>query len=89
MAIKKRAAVDKTAAIEAFGDGAEPRYEAPIIPAATSRGGVPKTMLIRYPDTELPEALANLARLEERSQHATALRALRRGIAELEKEARA
>lgn len=41
---------------------------------------VAKTFLIRYPDESLPLLLAEVAQLEERSQHAVALRALRRGL---------
>lgn len=89
MAIKIRhSAADKAAAIEAFGAGAEPQENLPAPRTRAASGAVAKSMLIRYPDAELPESLAALAELEERSQHATALRALRRGIAELTKEAR-
>lgn len=41
---------------------------------------VAKTFLIRYPDERLPLLLAEVAQLEDRSQHAVALRALRRGL---------
>jgi len=41
---------------------------------------VAKTFLIRWPDAELPLLLAEVAELDERSQHALALRALRRGL---------
>lgn len=42
--------------------------------------GMAKNLLIRYPDPQIPTMLAELARLEERSQHAAAVRALRRGL---------
>jgi hypothetical protein len=47
---------------------------------------IAKTLLIRYPDLELPTMLGEVARLEERSQHATAVRALRRGLEVLKRE---
>jgi hypothetical protein len=59
-------------------------------PAATPAdewpADVAKTLLIRYPDLELPALLSDVARAEERSQHATALRALRRGLEVLKDE---
>lgn len=59
-------------------------------PAATPPAEWPediaKTLLIRYPDLELPALLAEVARFEERSQHATAVRALRRGLEVLKNE---
>ena len=58
--------------------------------AATSAADWPadiaKTLLIRYPDLELPALLAEVAQFEERSQHATAVRALRRGLEVLKNE---
>lgn len=50
------------------------------MPAAEWPADVAKTLLIRCPDFELPALLSDVARAEERSQHATALRALRRGL---------
>jgi hypothetical protein len=41
---------------------------------------VPKSMLIRWPDAALAIELAQVAALEDRSQHKTALRALQRGL---------
>lgn len=55
-------------------------------PAAEWPADVAKTLLIRYPDLELPALLGDVARAEERSQHATALRALRRGLEILKDE---
>lgn len=99
MAIKQRKPNTTKAskeAIEAFGDAAEQRpsqAEAPAQPQKKSPpetwpADTPKTLLIRYPDPELPTHLAELAKLEERSQHSAAVRALRRGIEELRKEAK-
>lgn len=48
--------------------------------------GVPKTLLVRYPDPTVPQMLAELARLDERSQHAIAVRALKRGLDALKNE---
>lgn len=48
--------------------------------------GVPKTLLVRYPDPTIPQMLAELARLDERSQHAIAVRALKRGLDALKNE---
>ena len=96
MAIKKRPPVDpqREAEIDAFGDAAEqPAVAAPATTrVATSRSTstpktvavapdkTAKTLLIRYPDDELPLLLAEVAGNIDRSQHATALRALRRGL---------
>ena len=103
MPIKMRTTADpttKAAAIEAFGAAAEDStVDEPVRTAPTTPKREPvadmawpvdvaKTFLIRYPDPELPILLAELARLEERSQHATALRARRRGIDALRAEAR-
>lgn len=46
-----------------------------------------KTTLIRYPDPSLPKQLLEVSDLLERSQHDTAVRAMRRGLAELAKDA--
>ena len=48
----------------------------------------PKNALIRYPNDELPRLLAEVAALEERTHHATTLRALRRGLEILREEHR-
>lgn len=48
-----------------------------------------KTLLIRWPDATLPAELAEVAGLEDRSQHKTALRALQRGLEVLRAEHRA
>ena len=58
----------------------------PATPATEWPADVAKTLLIRYPDLELPALLTDVARAEERSQHATALRALRRGLEILKDE---
>ncbi|MEV8241993.1 hypothetical protein AB0O90_17240 [Microbacterium testaceum] len=50
--------------------------------------GVSKTLLIRYPDAELAIELADVAALEDRSQHKTAVRALQRGLEILRAEHR-
>lgn len=67
-----------------------PAPKKPTAPAATPAADWPadvaKTLLIRYPDLELPALLSDVARAEERSQHATALRALRRGLEILKEE---
>ena len=84
------------AKIEAFGAAAESAAASPLPPpaeAAAARaagtatrkpveraGEVAKTFLVRWPDDELPLLLAEVSALEERSQHAVVLRALRRGL---------
>lgn len=50
--------------------------------------GVSKTLLIRYPDAQLAIELAEVAALEDRSQHKTAVRALQRGLEILRAEHR-
>ncbi len=95
MAIKRRTDPATEAAIEAFGAGAEapiapeaptakPARAAAARPAAKKPSAraedVAKTFLIRYPDESLPLLLAEVAQLEDRSQHAVAIRALRRGL---------
>lgn len=72
--------------------GDAPTPAAPVartVPAAT-RGqwpvGLARTLTIRYPDPVIPQLLAELAELDDRSQHNTALRALRRGLDELKRE---
>lgn len=100
MAIKRRtpSAQPDPAAIEAFGAAAEAPTEpvaAPVAaPAETAPATpepkpstAPRTLLIRYPDADLPRELAAVAAIEDRSQHATAVRALRRGLAILRAEA--
>lgn len=42
--------------------------------------GVPRSHLVRWPDPELAQLLADVSALEDRSQQKTALRALRRGL---------
>ena len=49
--------------------------------------GVARTLTLRYPDPSIPQLLAALAEADERSQHNTAVRALRRGLEELQREA--
>lgn len=96
MAIKKRTTTDLAteAKIEAFGAAADTAPSTsktgettPKTNAATGAvrprlrtEDVAKTFLIRFPDATLPLLLAEVAQLDERSQHAVALRALRRGL---------
>lgn len=42
--------------------------------------GIGRTLLVRWPDPTLAKELAEVAALEDRSQHKTALRALQRGL---------
>lgn len=91
MGIKKRAQPDQ-ARIEAFGAAADdpatptPAAAPTAVPAKTTAVAapwpvdVPKSMLIRWPDAALAIELAQVAALEDRSQHKTALRALQRGL---------
>jgi hypothetical protein len=94
MAIKRRTDRATEAAIEAFGAGAE-TPATPAAPAKPARAAtappavkkvaprsedLAKTFLIRYPDESLPLLLAEVAVLEDRTLHGTALRALRRGL---------
>ncbi len=46
-----------------------------------------KTLTLRYPDPTIPQLLAELAVFDDRSQHNTAIRALRRGLDELKRDA--
>lgn len=85
MGIKRRPTAD-LAAIEAFGDAAE----SPAVTPAQVRRDEPsgegwpddlaRTLLIRYRDPELPALLAEVARLDGRSQQMTAQRILRQGL---------
>lgn len=91
------------AKIEAFGAAAESPAAAPApapartAPAKTRRtaarksaersGDIAKTFLIRWPDDELPLLLAEVSVLDDRSQHAVALRALRRGLEAMKTDA--
>jgi hypothetical protein len=91
------------AKIEAFGAAAEnpaPAQARAAAPARTARtagaaarktaertGDVAKTFLVRWPDDELPLLLAEVSALEDRSQHAVALRALRRGLEAMKADA--
>ena len=68
---------------------AKPRKSPAPTPATEWPDDLAKTLLIRYPDMELPMLLAEVAQLVDRSQHATALRALRRGLEVLKDESRA
>jgi hypothetical protein len=54
---------------------------------AERTGDVAKTFLVRWPDDELPLLLAEVSALEDRSQHAVALRALRRGLEAMKADA--
>jgi hypothetical protein len=91
------------AKIEAFGAAAESPAPTPAAaparttPARTPRtaarkpaersGEIAKTFLVRWPDDELPLLLAEVSALEDRSQHAVALRALRRGLEAMKADA--
>ncbi len=55
-------------------------------PAPGEQRAWPKNALIRYPNEDLPKLLAEVAALEERTHHATTLRALRRGLEVLREE---
>ncbi|WP_440711733.1 hypothetical protein [Herbiconiux sp. YIM B11900] len=70
---------------------ARPSRAAAARPAAKKPSGraedVAKTFLIRYPDESLPLLLAEMAQIEDRSQHAVALRALRRGLEAMKADA--
>jgi hypothetical protein len=55
-------------------------------PASGEQRAWPKNALIRYPNEDLPKLLAEVAALEERTHHATTLRALRRGLEVLRDE---
>jgi hypothetical protein len=55
-------------------------------PVAGEQRAWPKNALIRYPNEDLPKLLAEVAALEERTHHATTLRALRRGLEVLRDE---
>ncbi|MFZ4843970.1 hypothetical protein [Mycetocola saprophilus] len=53
----------------------------------TAASDLPKTFLIRWgDDVDLALELAEIAKLEDRSQHKTALRALRRGLEVMREE---
>lgn len=96
MGIKRRTDPATEAKIEAFGAGAEaPVPSMQPVPTKSVRAAatrpathealpwpedLAKTFLIRYPEASLPLLLAEVAQLEDRSQHAVALRALRRGL---------
>ena len=93
MAIKKREPVDQ-ARIEAFGAAADTPPEAPssVLPPAktpatvppSAAGGwpadLPRTFLLRWPDPEMRRELEELAAIEDRTLHKTAVRAMRLGI---------
>ena len=78
-----QAATPSSAKKTAAAARSQPRQAA----TATSAEDVAKTLLIRYPDAQLPLLLAAVAKNEERSQHATALRALRRGLEAMSNDA--
>ena len=96
MAIRKREPVDH-ARIEAFGAAADTPPAAPAAdvrpvkaPASAtppSDGGwpadLPRTFLLRWPDPELRRDLEEVANLEDRTLHKTAVRAMRLGIVAL------
>lgn len=95
MAIRKRPGGRKVdeAAIEAFAsaadgdssgqDHSQAQMQSPRrgrVPSSGWPDNVARSLLVRYPDPELPALLAEVAALEERSNNATAVRALRRGL---------
>ncbi|MDZ4234673.1 hypothetical protein [Microbacterium sp. 1P10AE] len=104
MAIKKRPQADPAAieafgaAADTPPEAPSPVASAPtpprqVAPARSTQPGewpadVAKTLLIRWPDATLPSELAEVAGLEDRSQHKTALRALQRGLEVLRAEHR-
>ncbi|PPF31239.1 hypothetical protein C5C10_14555 [Rathayibacter sp. AY1A3] len=52
----------------------------PVESAGEWPSGLGRTLLVRWPDPALAKELAEVAALEDRSQHKTALRALQRGL---------
>lgn len=100
MVIKKRTPEDeaRAAAIDAFAGGATPAADAPpavepVAPAGRRAQAKPSadaesialTMLLRFPDADLPTRLQRLADADERSKHYIALRALEAGLEVLER----
>ena len=94
MAIKKRGPIDQ-ARLEEFAAGADtpavqpapvasPRPVAPTPAAAPEASGwpagVPRTFLLRWNAPDMPQELAEIAALEDRSQHKIALKAMRLGL---------
>lgn len=93
MAIKKREPVDQ-ARIEAFGAAADLPPDAPAVEARPTKtaaaaappsdrgwpADLPRTFLLRWPDPELRRELEEVANLEDRTLHKTAVRAMRLGI---------
>lgn len=79
-----------TPATEAVASAAAPTTapsgDRPPTPSAGESRTWPKNALVRYPNDELPKLLAEVAALEERTHHATTLRALRRGLEVLRDE---
>ena len=63
------------AAVEPAGTAKQPAESAGEWPS-----GVGRTLLVRWPDPTLAKELAEVAAIEDRSQHKTALRALQRGL---------
>jgi len=99
MAIKKRSLpVDRSADIEAFGNGALPDDQSHPsvreIPAKEPSASdlttpvegpsVSRQLLVRFPSDDLPRALEELAARDDRSKHYMALAALKIGIAHLQ-----
>ncbi len=99
MAIKKREPIDQ-ARLEAFAAGADtpavqPATVTPRPVAATPAAspepsgwpaGVPRTFLLRWNAPDMPQELAEIAALEDRSQHKMALKAMRLGLEALRAE---
>jgi hypothetical protein len=71
---------------ETVASAAAPSSDRQPAPSAREPRTWPKNALIRYPNDELPKLLAEVAALEERTHHATTLRALRRGLEVLREE---
>lgn len=99
MAIKKREPIDQ-ARLEAFAAAADTPALQPATatprpvaakPAASPESsgwpsGVPRTFLLRWSAPDMPQELAEIAALEDRSQHKIALKAMRLGLEALRAE---
>lgn len=74
---------DRAERFAAGGDSLPPKAEP--APAENTKK-LPTQMLIRFDDQEQAQLVAEVARLDHRSKHATALRALIRGLEEIRDE---
>jgi hypothetical protein len=77
---------EPTPVAQPVAPAAAPSADRAPAPAAGEPRSWPKNALIRYPNEDLPKLLAEVAALEERTHHATTLRALRRGLEVLRDE---